>query len=62
MEKYKYITLREAPTVKEQAAEWFHSKWGVPKKEYLECINAYLDKETEYGWYLCFDGDEIIGI
>lgn len=61
MKKYEYITLREAPTIKEQAAEWFHSKWCVPKEAYLECINAYLNKETEYGWYLCLDDEKIIG-
>ena len=61
MEKYNYITLREIPAIKEQVAEWFHSKWGVPKEAYLECINAYLEKETEYGWYLCLDGEKIIG-
>lgn len=55
---YQYITLREMPAVKEQAAEWFHSKWGVPKEAYLECMNAYLEKETEYGWYLCLDGEK----
>lgn len=58
---YQYIKLREMPAVKEKAAEWFHSKWGVPKEAYLECMNAYLEKETEYGWYLCIDGERIIG-
>ena len=32
MKKYKYITLNEEPKIKELAAEWFHSKWGVPKE------------------------------
>ena len=27
---FKYIKLREMPELKESAAEWFHSKWGVP--------------------------------
>lgn len=58
---YQYVTLREMPEIKEQAAEWFHSKWGVSKEAYLECMNAYLKKETEYGWYLCLDGERIIG-
>ena len=58
MKNYQYITLREMPSVKEQAAEWFHSKWGVSKEVYLECMNAYLKKEAEYGWYLCIDGKE----
>ena len=61
MKEYRYITLREYPAIKELAAEWFHSKWGVPKDAYLECMEAYLKKETEYGWYLCLDGEKIVG-
>lgn len=60
MNNYKYITLEELPSIKNEAAEWFHSKWGVPTQAYLECMDAYLNKETEYGWYLCLDGDKIV--
>ena len=60
MKKYKYITLREKSALKDAAAAWFHSKWGVPEEAYLECMNAYLQKETEYGWYLCMDGEKIV--
>lgn len=56
-----YITLREKPELKEDAAQWFHSKWGVPKEAYLACMEAYLKNETEYGWYLCLDEDKIVG-
>ena len=56
-----FITLRECPDFKEKAAEWFHEKWGVPKEAYLECMDAYLSGETEYGWYLCLDHDRIVG-
>lgn len=61
MKKYSFITLRERPELKDAAAEWFSAKWGVPKEAYFECMNAYLDGETELGWYLCLDGDKIIG-
>ena len=61
MAEYKYITLRQEPERKDMAAEWFHSKWGVSKEAYLECMEAYLKSETEYGWYLCMDGDKIVG-
>ena len=61
MENYTYIKLRERPALKQTAAEWFHSKWNVPVSAYLDCMNAYLSGETEYGWYLCLDGDKIIG-
>lgn len=57
----KYITLRERPALEQTAASWFCSKWGVPESAYLECMNAYLAGETEYGWYLCLDGDVIVG-
>lgn len=60
MKEYQYITLREKTDIIDMAAEWFHSKWGVPKEAYLECMNAYLNKETEYGWYLCLDGERIV--
>ena len=60
MKDYRYITLMEEPMLKDAAASWFHSKWGVPKEAYLECMNAYLNKETEYGWYLCLDGEKIV--
>ena len=61
MGNYQYVTLREIPERKDAAAQWFHSKWGVPKEAYLECMEAYLSGETEYGWYLCLDGDAFIG-
>lgn len=61
METVTYITLRERPELKDDAAQWFHQKWGVPVDAYLACMDAYLAGQTEYGWYLCLDGDKIIG-
>jgi predicted acetyltransferase len=61
MNDYTYISLRERPQLMKQAAAWFHSKWQVPQEAYLECMEAYLDNETEYGWYLCLDENRIIG-
>jgi len=58
---YTYLTLRERPELINTAAEWFHTKWGVPTEAYLECMNAYLSGETELGWYLCLCGEEIVG-
>ena len=60
MGEYSYITLRDRPELKNAAAEWFHGKWGVPAEAYLSCMNDYLDHKTEYGWYLCLDGDRIV--
>ena len=61
MSNYTYTSLRERQKLKDKAAEWFHSKWGVPQEAYLVCMEAYIHNETEYGWYLCLDGNRIIG-
>ena len=57
----QYITLREQPQWRLPAAQWFHSKWGVPVEAYLACMDAYLREETEYGWYLCLSGEALVG-
>ena len=59
--RYRFLTLRERPELEKSAASWFHSKWGVPEEAYLECMDAYLAGETELGWYLCLDGERIVG-
>ena len=61
MSNFQFITLRDMPELKESAASWFHSKWHVPEEAYLECMDAYLNRETEYGWYLCLHNGRIIG-
>ena len=61
MDGFRYVTLRERPELEQAAADWFHRKWGVPMDAYLECMDAYLNHTTEYGWYLCLDGGRIIG-
>ena len=61
MKELTYITLREQPALMDTAAQWFNSKWGVPKEAYLDCMQAYLSGETELGWYLCLDGEKIVG-
>ena len=61
MTEYRYVTLREKPELMPTAAEWFHSKWGVPTQAYLECMEAYLGGDTELGWFLCLEGSRIVG-
>lgn len=60
MNGLKYINMTEMPSIKDEAAEWFHSKWRVPKEAYIECMDAFLNGDTDYGWYLCLDGDKIV--
>ena len=61
MNELRYVNLREMPEIEGSAAAWFHSKWGVPAEAYLACMDAYLSGETELGWYLCLDGERIVG-
>ena len=62
MEKeFSFITLRERPGLMQTAAQWFSDRWGVPQEAYLACMRAYLEGETEYGWYLCLSKDLIVG-
>ena len=61
MKHCRFITLRDMPDLALPAAVWFHGKWGVPVEAYLECMTAYLQQKTEYGWYLCLDGNRIVG-
>ena len=61
MAEYQYITLRERPEWMLPAAQWFNSKWRAPVEAYLECMESYLRGETEYGWFLCLDGDRLVG-
>ncbi|MBR2545729.1 MAG: GNAT family N-acetyltransferase [Erysipelotrichaceae bacterium] len=57
----RFVTLREIAEKEDTAAQWFHEKWKVPKQAYLECMDDYLSGRTEYGWYMCLDGDKIVG-
>ena len=58
---FEFVTLRQRPQWKDRAAQWFHQKWGVPQEAYLACMEDYLAGRTEYGWYLCLDGERILG-
>ena len=60
--KYEILKLRECPELKQEAAEWFNSKWGVPLEAYLDSMSACL-KNTEAvpQWYIVKNDDGIIG-
>ena len=61
MDELTFLTLRQRPELKEEAAAWFHGKWGVPTEAYLACMDACLSGETAYDWYLCLAGGRIVG-
>lgn len=61
--EFKIYTTRFFPVSIDNAAEWFHSKWGVPKEAYLESMNdAILGEGAVPEWYIaCLDSGEIVG-
>jgi len=58
---FAIVDVRERPELLEQAAAWFHAKWGVPETAYRDRMMEFISGATEYGWYLCLDGERIIG-
>jgi len=60
MAELRFIKLTEKEDIKDAAAVWFNSKWGVPTEAYAECMEEYLSGETKNGWYLCLDGENIV--
>lgn len=62
MSEYQLIKLNDRPGLKNRAAEWFHSKWGIPLEAYRESMEESLwDGMVVPAWYLCMDGDRIVG-
>ena len=60
--EYKIIRLADMPEMKEQAARWFHEKWGIPLDAYLESMEECLVKKGPVPqWYMAVEGLRIIG-
>lgn len=57
----RFVSLRQEPALEQKAAAWFHSKWGVPPEAYLECMDDCLKDACPYDWYLCLEGERIVG-
>ena len=60
--EYEIVPLRDRPGLKEQAARWFHEKWGIPLQAYRESMEACLAGGSAVPqWYVALEGDRIIG-
>ncbi len=59
--KLDLVSIRERPQLCDQAALWFSSRWGIEQQAYLDCMNECLRNEADYDWFLCLDGDRIVG-
>jgi hypothetical protein len=42
--KYKIVRLVDTPESKNEMANWFHEKWGVPLEAYTESMEECLKK------------------
>lgn len=59
---YQIIRLADRPDIKEQAAQWFHEKWGVPLTAYRESMEECLAGRSPVPqWYVAVEGSRIIG-
>lgn len=59
---YMIVKLRDMPSVKEQAARWFHEKWGVPLEAYRESMEDCLaGRSAVPQWYIAMEGNQVIG-
>ena len=43
---YKIVRLTDRPELKEQAARWFHEKWGIPLEAYMAVSYTHLTLPT----------------
>lgn len=59
---YEIIRLIDKPEIKEQAAQWFHEKWGIPLEAYIESMEDCLTgREAVPQWYVVMENNRIIG-
>lgn len=62
MKDYRIIKIKEKPEWKEEAANWFYEKWGVPLEAYRESMEECIGRENPVPqWYIVLDNERIIG-
>lgn len=58
---YQIVRLTDQPELKEQAARWFHEKWGIPLEAYVSSMDECLKKAGGVPqWYLAVEDGQII--
>lgn len=59
---YEIVRLADRPELKEQAAQWFHEKWGIPLAAYMESMEECLRGEQPVPqWYMAMKERRMIG-
>ena len=60
--EYTILCLNSAPERLQQAAKWFHEKWGIPLEAYEESMKDSLREGAVVPrWYMAMEGERIIG-
>ena len=60
--KEQLILIAEQPRRLEQAASWFHQKWGIPLEAYTESMRQSLtDGAAVPQWLIAVQGERIVG-
>ena len=58
----RLVRLEEEPGCVDEAAAWFHDKWGIPEEAYRESMEASLSGQSPVPrWFLALDGERIAG-
>lgn len=56
------VRISDRPELISELADWFHSKWGIPREAYLESMREALNSSLPYPeWYAVLDGDSVLG-
>lgn len=45
---FEIIRLIDKPELKEEAAQWFHEKWGIPLEAYAESMAECLTEKKRF--------------
>lgn len=60
--QYELVRLADKPELMEQAALWFHQKWGIPLEAYRESMAQCLQCGGPVPqWYMAMEGTRIVG-
>lgn len=59
--EFTILKIREHQELLEQAAEWFHQKWKIPKTAYIESMEECCNNLSPVPeWYIIMQEDTII--
>ncbi|MBD5468601.1 MAG: GNAT family N-acetyltransferase [Lachnospiraceae bacterium] len=60
--QHEIVKIQEHPECQQEAAQWFHEKWGIPLKAYMDSMEECLQcKSAVPQWYIMRNEKEIIG-